>query len=71
MEDWSYPAEEDAANALLCHDCAPCLEVGLVELRVDLTAALDEIERSDGGVSRAAGWEGDVSSFARWKMVVN
>ena len=51
----SYPAEEDATKALLCHDGAPCLEVGLVELCVDLTTALDEIKRSDGGVSRAAG----------------
>lgn len=59
--DYSYPAEEDAANALFCHDGAPCLEVGLVELRIDLTAAFDEIERSDGGVSRATGCEGDVS----------
>jgi hypothetical protein len=58
--DWfvSYPAEEDAAEAFLCHDGAPCLEVGRVELRIDLAAAFDEVERSDGGVSWAAGWEG-------------
>jgi hypothetical protein len=31
------------------------LEVGLVELRIDLTAAFDEIKRRDGGVSRATG----------------
>ena len=54
-KDLSYPTEEYAANALFCDDGPPCLEVGLVELCVDLTAALDEIKRSDSGVSRAAG----------------
>jgi hypothetical protein len=51
----SYPAEEDTAKALFCEDAAPCLQVGLVDARVDLTAAFDEIERGDCGVSWAAG----------------
>jgi hypothetical protein len=51
----SYPAEEDAAKALFCEDAAPCLEVRLVNARVDLTTAFDEIERGDCGVSRTAG----------------
>lgn len=49
-----YPAEEHAADTLLCDDGSPCLEVGLVELCVDLTAAFDQIKRSDGSVSWAA-----------------
>jgi hypothetical protein len=57
----SYPAEEDTAKALFCEDAAPCLQVGLVDARVDLTAAFDEIERGDCGVSWAAGWGGGVS----------
>ena len=53
--DPSYPTEEYAANTFFCDDGSPCLEVGLVELCVDLTAAFDEIKRSDGGVGRSAG----------------
>ena len=51
----AYPAKEYAANTLFCDDGSPCLEVGLVELCVNLTAAFDEIKRSYGGVSRATG----------------
>ena len=57
----SYCAEEYAADTLLRDDGAPCLEVGLVEFRVDLTAAFDEIKRSDGGVCRTAGYGDRVS----------
>lgn len=52
--NYSYRAEEDAADTFLRDDGAPCLEVGFVELGVDLTTALDKIERCDGGVSGTA-----------------
>jgi hypothetical protein len=51
----SHPAEEDAAEALFRENAAPRLEVGLVDARVDLTAAFDEVERGDCGVSGTAG----------------
>lgn len=61
LVDYSYPTEEDAADTFFCHDGAPCLEVGLVDFRVDLTTAFYEVERGDGGVGWAAGWEKGVS----------
>lgn len=56
------PAEEDAAEALRAEDGGPGLQVGLVDLGVDLAAAFYEIERCDGGVGWAAGWDGVVSN---------
>lgn len=44
------PTGEDAAYALGAVDFAPGLDIALVQLRVDLTASFDEIERGDGGV---------------------
>lgn len=49
------PTEEDTAHTLLGSNLTPCLKVGLVQLVVHLSAALDEIERCDGCVSRTAG----------------
>lgn len=57
----SYPTEEDAADTFFCHNGAPCLEVGLVDFRVDLTAAFYEVEGGDGGVGWAAGWGEGIS----------
>lgn len=53
-ECWG-PAEEDAPNTLFAVDRLPGAEVAGVELRVDLSSGLDEIERDDGGVGWAAG----------------
>jgi hypothetical protein len=48
------PAEEDAAHALVGVDLAPALDVGLVDVWVDLSPGLDDVEGSDGGVGWAA-----------------
>ena len=48
------PAEEDAADPLGTVDLGPALGVAGVEFRIDLPAGLDEVERSHGGVGRAA-----------------
>lgn len=50
-QEGGRPAEEDAAEALLGEDRAPCGDVGGVDLRVDLSAALDQVERCYSGVS--------------------
>jgi len=45
------PTSEDTSKAFTSVNLAPCLDVALVELRVDLSSALDEIERSHSRVS--------------------
>lgn len=49
------PAEEDAAEAFFGEDCAPCGDVGGVDLGVDLAAAFDEVEGRYPCVSRSWG----------------
>jgi hypothetical protein len=50
------PAEEDAAEPFLAEDGGPGLEVGFVEIGIDLAAGFDEVEGCDRGVCWAAGW---------------
>ena len=65
-EEGRRPAEEHAAQALLGEDRAPCLEIGSVDFRIDLSAALDKIEWSDSGVGRSL--EGACQSGLRQKL---
>lgn len=44
------PTEEDSPDSFLCKDRAPCGHVGLVNARVDLTTALDQVKRGDGSM---------------------
>lgn len=61
-QEGGRPAEEDAAEAFFGEDGAPCGDVGCVDLGVDLTTALDEIEGRYGGVGWSCG-RGDVGSI--------
>lgn len=49
-ESWA-PASENSSDALSPAYLSPGLEIALVEIRVDLAPAFDEIERSDRGMS--------------------
>lgn len=50
------PTEEYPPEALFGVDCAPGLHVGRVDFGVDLTTALDEIERCYGCVCRSTSY---------------
>jgi len=52
-EGWR-PTEENTANTLGARDLGPGLDVGAVDLGVDLTTAFYEIQRGDGCVSWTA-----------------
>ena len=54
-DDGSTETSPDTTESLSSDDRFPGLEVTSVETRVNLSAALDEIERSDSSVSRATG----------------
>lgn len=51
------PAEEDPAEALGREDAAPGLEVGRVQLAVDLSSGLDQVERGHERVGWAARYD--------------
>lgn len=51
-ESWA-PSKENASETISREDLAPCAQIGLVDVRVDLTTAFDQIKRRDGGMSRA------------------
>ena len=51
---WTEACEDTAETFSPCND-SPGLEIALVELRVDLTTAFDEIEGSDCGVCDTLG----------------
>jgi hypothetical protein len=53
-ESWT-PSCEDPTQTLSLVDLRPRLEVGGIELAIDLSAAFDEIERCDGCVGGTAG----------------
>lgn len=48
-EGWT-PTSEDTSKPFTSVDLAPRLQVALIQIRVDLSSAFDEIEGSHGGV---------------------
>ena len=52
-EEGRAPAREDAAEALGAANLAPRLEVALVQVGVDLAAALDQVKRRHGRMCKA------------------
>jgi hypothetical protein len=69
LETVSYecggPAEEDPAHALSFVDQFPGLSIGFIEVGVDLSSGLDDIEGGNRRVGWAAGWEVLVGSVSQ------
>ena len=59
------PAEEDASDSFLGEDCAPCGEVGGVDLGIDLAPAFNEVEGRYSRVGRSWG-----RSLGWWKYSI-
>lgn len=55
-EGWG-PASEYSTETFLLEDCSPGLDVGFVEVGIDLTAAFDEVEGGNCCVSWSASWK--------------